>query len=153
MSSSTVVAHLKNSIVAYAADAANNTKGFISLEHDLTSQTVNVAKSLIPFGKEHNLQIMSVANCLHDASPYGVANNTAVVSPPINTSPINTPPINTPPPPPPAPVNPIAQGAGLDLASYRNAAAGQKKAAAAAAVWSSGIVLGSIVVAAGLALL
>lgn len=146
MSSSAVTAHLQKSIAAYAASAAN-TKGFISLEHDLTSQTVNVAKSVIPFGKERNLQIMSVADCLRDALPYGVANNTAVVSPPINT------PQPPPPPPPTAPVNPTAQGAGagLDLASYRNVAVGQKTAAAA--VWSSGIVLGSIVVAAGLALL
>lgn len=148
MSSSAVVSHLQKSITTYATNAANNTKGFISLEHDLTSQTVNVAKSLIPFGKEHNLQIMSVADCLRDTSPYGVANNTAVVSPPINTPP---PPSPAPPSPPPAPADPIAQhsGAGLDL--HRNAAVGQKKAAAAA-VWSSGIVLGSIAVAAGLAL-
>ncbi|KAG0079932.1 chitin deacetylase [Linnemannia elongata] len=148
MSSSAVVSHLQKSITTYATNAANNTKGFISLEHDLTSQTVNVAKSLIPFGKEHNLQIMSVADCLRDTSPYGVANNTAVVSPPINTPP---PPSPAPSSPPPAPADPIAQhsGAGLDL--HRNAAVGQKKAAAAA-VWSSGIVLGSIAVAAGLAL-
>ncbi|KAG9065107.1 chitin deacetylase [Linnemannia hyalina] len=142
MSSSAVVTHFQKSITTYATNAANNTKGFISLEHDLTSQTVNVAKTLIPFGKEHNLQIMSVADCLRDASPYG-ANNTAVVSP-IRSLP--------PPPPPSSPVNPIAQGAGLDLDYHHNAAVGQKKAAAAA-VWSSGIVLGSIVIAAGLALL
>ena len=136
---------MQKAITTYAINTTNNTKGFISLEHDLTSQTVNVAKSLIPFGKEHNLQIMSVAECLRDASPYGVVNNTAVVSPPINALP---PP---PPSPPPAPVNPIAQraGAGLDLDPHRNAAVGQKKAA----VWSSGIALGSIVVAAGWALL
>jgi hypothetical protein len=133
-----VVTHLQRAITSYANNAANNTKGFISLEHDLTSQTVNVAKSLIPFGKGKNLQIMSVADCLRDSSPYGVANNTAVVSPPINT----------PPPPAPAPANPTAQGAGagLDLGSSHHSAA-------ATAVWSSGIVLGSALVAAGLALL
>ncbi|KAF9148644.1 chitin deacetylase [Linnemannia schmuckeri] len=144
VSSSAVVTHLQKSIAAYTTNAANNTKGFISLEHDLTSQTVNIAKTLIPFGKEHNLQIMSVADCLHDASPYGVASNTAVVSPPINT----------PPPRPPAPVNLIAQdtGTGLDLDHRHNAAIGLRKAAGAA-VWSSGIVLGSVFVATGLALL
>lgn len=136
MSSSAVIAHLEKSIATYA-NAANNTKGFISLEHDLTSETVNVAKSLIPKGKAHNLQIMSVADCLRDSSPYGVANNTAVVSPPINTI----------PPPAPAPVNSTAQGAGvgLDLGSHHSMAV--------TTVWSSAIVLGSTFVATGLALL
>ncbi|KAF9135585.1 chitin deacetylase [Mortierella sp. 14UC] len=150
LSPSAVVSHLEKAITTYASHAANITKGFITLEHDLTSETISVAKSLIPFGKRQNLQIMSVADCLHDTSPYGVAVNVAVTSPPINTL------------PPPAPVpatatagNQTAQGSGVTnlKSDGLDLAASHSGSAAAASVWSSGIVLGSFAVAAGLALL
>ncbi|KAG0280690.1 chitin deacetylase [Linnemannia exigua] len=149
ISKSAVVAHLEHSITNYAANA-NNTKGFITLEHDHTIVTVEVAKSLIPFGKKQNLQIMSVADCLHDSSPYGVAANVAVTSPSINT-----------PPPATAPVQDAAAGNSTSQDSGTNGpkaddldlAASYSGAATAAVLWSSGIVMGSFIVAAGLALL
>ncbi|KAF9905077.1 chitin deacetylase [Linnemannia zychae] len=143
MSSSAVVSHLEKSIGSYVSNAANNTKGFITLEHDLTQETISVAKSLIPFGKRQNLQIMSVADCLHDSSPYGVAVNVAVTSPPA---------------PAPATVaagNPTAQDSGatnlktdgLDLGSSHFSSA------AAVAVWSLSVTLSLCAAVAGLALL
>ncbi|KAF9351715.1 chitin deacetylase [Mortierella sp. AD094] len=62
--------------------------------HDFSSQTVSVAKTLIPFGIKHNLQIMSVAQCLHDNAPYAAVNGTPMnvsgVSPVSNNT-ANTP--------------------------------------------------------------
>ncbi|KAF9092856.1 chitin deacetylase [Mortierella sp. AM989] len=66
---------LANATTSSATETTINTsKGFISLEHDHTAETVSIAKTLIPFGMKHNLQIMSVAQCLHDNSPYAAVN-------------------------------------------------------------------------------
>ncbi|KAF9112686.1 chitin deacetylase [Mortierella sp. AM989] len=64
------IEHLEKSIITYIANKNFNKKGFISLEHDLSSETVDVAKSLIPFGTSHGLIIQSISNCLRDAFPY-----------------------------------------------------------------------------------
>ncbi|KAF9960350.1 chitin deacetylase, partial [Mortierella alpina] len=70
MSSSAVISRFQKSLQAYTASGANNTKGFISLEHDLSKETVAVAKAVIPFGMERNLNLMTVAQCLKDHTPY-----------------------------------------------------------------------------------
>ncbi|KAG0378272.1 chitin deacetylase [Mortierella sp. AD032] len=141
----TVIGHMKKSLTDYIANTANNTKGFITLEHDLSSQTVDVAKSLIPFGKEKNLQIMSVANCLRDSSPYGVAVNVSVTSPP---------------PPANATVqdaaagDPTTQGSGTKRPNTDGLDLSTSSGATTAAVhWLSGIAMGSFIVSAGLVLL
>ncbi|KAG0376462.1 chitin deacetylase [Mortierella sp. AD032] len=70
MSISAVVSKFQKSLQTYTAPGSSNTKGFISLEHDLSKETVAVAKEVIPFGMERNLMPMTVAECLHDTSPY-----------------------------------------------------------------------------------
>ncbi|KAF9197752.1 chitin deacetylase, partial [Haplosporangium sp. Z 27] len=89
----------------------NATKGFISLEHDLTSQTVAVAKTLIPFGMKHNLQIMSVAQCLHDNSPYAAVNGKPTAGPAAAPNSGNT-------------SLPASNTDGLDLNQHKNGASG-----------------------------
>ncbi|KAG0046512.1 chitin deacetylase [Gryganskiella cystojenkinii] len=44
--------------------------GFISVENDISPETVAVAKELIPYGLSKTLKITTVAECLHDTSPY-----------------------------------------------------------------------------------
>ncbi|KAF9924138.1 chitin deacetylase [Linnemannia zychae] len=139
VSKSSVVSHLEKSIATYA-HSPNNTSGFISLEHDLTDETVAVAKSLIAYGKQHNLQIMSVAECLHDASPYGVANNIAVVVPPIN--------ISSPSIPATAPTGPATTVGGLDLNDGHHNSAKKKMLS----MWLLGSTLGSVLFIVGLIL-
>ncbi|KAK3823532.1 MAG: family 4 carbohydrate esterase, partial [Benniella sp.] len=63
---SAVVTHFKTSISNYNDKTSADKKGFISLEHDLSVDTVAVAKSLIPYGVDHGLIIQSVATCLRD---------------------------------------------------------------------------------------
>ncbi|KAF9935869.1 chitin deacetylase [Mortierella alpina] len=89
MSSSAVVSKFQKSLQAYTTPGANNTKGFISLEHDLTKETVAVAKAVIPFGMERNLRLMTVAQCLKDLTPYA---NSPV--PPTSTVSAQPPPAN-----------------------------------------------------------
>ncbi|KAF9945954.1 chitin deacetylase [Mortierella alpina] len=91
MSASAVTSKFQKSLQAYASNSANNTKGFISLEHDLSKETVAVAKAVIPFGLERNLKLMTVAQCLKDLTPYAnspVPSPTAVPSqpPPANNN-------------------------------------------------------------------
>ncbi|KAG0330817.1 chitin deacetylase [Podila humilis] len=44
--------------------------GPITLEHDLTTETINLSKRLIPLAQAHGLQPMSLAQCLNDGTPY-----------------------------------------------------------------------------------
>ncbi|KAF9102854.1 chitin deacetylase, partial [Mortierella sp. GBA35] len=88
-----VVSQFENSLARYAAPGANNTKGFISLEHDLNDKTVGVAKTLIPFGKQKNLRIMSVADCRSDSSPYGAGSSLAATTPPSVNNVASVPPV------------------------------------------------------------
>lgn len=60
----------KSAIAGYTATLNTETKGFISLEHDLTKETVAIAKAAIPLGLARNLTITTVANCLGDKNPY-----------------------------------------------------------------------------------
>ncbi|KAF9356130.1 chitin deacetylase [Mortierella sp. AD094] len=71
---SSVAAHFKKSVTAYNTDKNLSKKGFISLEHDLSVETVSVAKELIPYGTSHGLIIQSISNCLHDITPYAAMN-------------------------------------------------------------------------------
>ncbi|KAG0229805.1 chitin deacetylase [Actinomortierella wolfii] len=52
-------------------------KGIISLEHDLTAETVSVAKQVIPIGLAAGLNIKTVAGCLGDVNGYAMGNTTA----------------------------------------------------------------------------
>ncbi|KAF9196295.1 chitin deacetylase [Haplosporangium sp. Z 11] len=78
-----VISHFKSSLDMYTAAGVNNTKGFISLEHDLTADTVEVARALIEHGMQSNLNIMTVSDCLHDNAPY-MSGNGAVSRGPVN---------------------------------------------------------------------
>ncbi|KAF9433623.1 chitin deacetylase [Entomortierella beljakovae] len=69
-----VVAHMQKSIVAYSSNKSLSKKGFISLEHDLSAETIEVAQSIIPFATSHGLIIQSISNCLHDPAPYAAMN-------------------------------------------------------------------------------
>ncbi|KAF9433297.1 chitin deacetylase [Entomortierella beljakovae] len=93
LSSSRVIANFQKSISRYTStnstksnDLLASTRGFISLEHDLSAETVAIAKTLIPFGKQHNLQIMTVAQCLHDNSPYSAINGNPMAGTGTNSS-------------------------------------------------------------------
>ncbi|KAF9406500.1 chitin deacetylase [Podila epigama] len=44
--------------------------GPITLEHDLTSETIGLSKRLIPIAQARGLQPMSLAQCLNDKTPY-----------------------------------------------------------------------------------
>ncbi|GJJ68234.1 peptidoglycan-N-acetylglucosamine deacetylase [Entomortierella parvispora] len=76
----------ENAIKKYAGPTANNTQGFITLEHDLTSDTVSVAKTAIPLGLSLKLNIMTVAECLHDSSPYAAVNGTLAALPTLTNA-------------------------------------------------------------------
>ncbi|KAG0354075.1 hypothetical protein BC939DRAFT_524305 [Gamsiella multidivaricata] len=75
---SQIIATFKQSINTYLNNNVAHRKGFISLDHDLTAHTIEVAKSVIPYGRAHNLTIQSVAKCLHDAMPYAAINGVSV---------------------------------------------------------------------------
>ncbi|KAF9217105.1 chitin deacetylase [Podila verticillata] len=44
--------------------------GPITLEHDLTTETINLSKRLIPMAQARGLKPMSLAQCLSDQTPY-----------------------------------------------------------------------------------
>ncbi|GJJ74792.1 peptidoglycan-N-acetylglucosamine deacetylase [Entomortierella parvispora] len=44
--------------------------GPITLEHDLSEDTINLSKTLIPMAEGQGLKPMSLATCLNDATPY-----------------------------------------------------------------------------------
>ncbi|KAG0346972.1 chitin deacetylase [Podila humilis] len=67
---SQVTANYMKAIQGYANNATKETKGFITLEHDLTEETVAIAKKVIPLGLARNLTITTVAACLGDSAPY-----------------------------------------------------------------------------------
>ncbi|KAG0224197.1 hypothetical protein B0O80DRAFT_521945 [Mortierella sp. GBAus27b] len=83
---SSVTAHFKKSINDYNNNTKAAKKGFISLEHDLSADTVAVAKTLIPYGVSHSLIIQSIATCLSDDKPYSAINGV----PTNKTAPANT---------------------------------------------------------------
>ncbi|KAG0025786.1 chitin deacetylase [Podila clonocystis] len=83
MSAREVMFTFKRAIASYAATLHLETKGFITLEHDLSEETVAIAMAAIPIGLARNLTITTVANCLGDRHPY--AN---VVSLPTTVSPV-----------------------------------------------------------------
>ncbi|KAF9578956.1 chitin deacetylase [Lunasporangiospora selenospora] len=85
VSETKVVSDFQASITTYSQNLTNS-RGFISLEHDLTSVTVGVAKTLIPFGLQKNLTILSVAECLKDATPYKAVNGVPMVPGSVNTT-------------------------------------------------------------------
>ncbi|KAG0083277.1 chitin deacetylase [Podila epicladia] len=77
MSPSAVSSTFRRAISGYAATLRLETKGFISLEHDLSAETVAIAKAAIPLGLARNLTITTVADCLGDKNPYAnVMNST-----------------------------------------------------------------------------
>ncbi|KAF9403936.1 chitin deacetylase, partial [Podila epigama] len=71
----------------YTTNLAIETKGFISLEHDLSVDTVAVAKSAIPFGLARNLTITTVASCLGDTAPYAAGSSSTQGVPPVGVAP------------------------------------------------------------------
>ncbi|KAG0019010.1 chitin deacetylase [Podila clonocystis] len=81
MSARQVMFTFKRAIASYAATLLE-TKGFITLEHDLTKETVAIAMAAIPIGLASNLTITTVADCLGDRHPYAnVVNLPTTVSP------------------------------------------------------------------------
>lgn len=73
MSPRAVALTFRRAIAGYAATLGLETKGFISLEHDMSEETVAIAKAAIPLGLARNLTITSVADCLGDKNPYANA--------------------------------------------------------------------------------
>ncbi|KAG0042039.1 chitin deacetylase [Gryganskiella cystojenkinii] len=122
MSMDQVASKFKGVLEAYTSASANNSQGFISLEHDLNEQTVGVAKEMIPFGLSKNLNIMTVAQCLHDTSPYASVNGaiTGPQDPIIDDAPVNDAAVSS------SIMGSTAKGS-LDLASKSNAAAHSQK--------------------------
>ncbi|KAG0290514.1 hypothetical protein BGZ96_006015, partial [Linnemannia gamsii] len=47
--------------------------GPITLEHDLTQETVDLSKTLIEMGRKEGLRPMTLAQCLSDPNPYQVS--------------------------------------------------------------------------------
>jgi hypothetical protein len=90
---SSVTTHFKKSINDYNNNTKAAKKGFISLEHDLSADTVAVAKTLIPYGVSHSLIIQSIATCLSDDKPYSAINGV----PTNKTAPANATPVGTNP--------------------------------------------------------
>ncbi|KAF9976845.1 chitin deacetylase [Actinomortierella ambigua] len=78
VSASSVAQTFGSAIQKYAVSSTkvNNTRGFISLEHDLNADTISVAKQTIPKGIEAKLNIKTIASCLGDTNGY--ANNATV---------------------------------------------------------------------------
>ncbi|KAG0198574.1 chitin deacetylase [Mortierella sp. GBA30] len=62
------VTKLSTTLKTYGANPG--AKGIITLEHDLYPITVEFAKRLLPVAAEAKLKVMTVAQCLNDASPY-----------------------------------------------------------------------------------
>ncbi|KAG0214779.1 chitin deacetylase [Mortierella sp. GBA30] len=50
--------------------SAGGLGGPITLEHDLTSETIDLAKTILPIGMGRGLKPMSLAQCLNDPKPY-----------------------------------------------------------------------------------
>ncbi|KAF9115696.1 chitin deacetylase [Mortierella sp. AM989] len=44
--------------------------GPVTLEHDLTDDTIELSKQILPLGMNQGLNPMSLAQCMNDASPY-----------------------------------------------------------------------------------
>lgn len=73
----------KADVLKYFNEALNNMQlvtskagglgGPITLEHDLTVDTIDVAKTVIPIGVARGLKPMNLAQCLNDAHPYQTA--------------------------------------------------------------------------------
>ncbi|KAF9948851.1 chitin deacetylase [Mortierella alpina] len=73
----------KADVLKYFNEALNNMQlvtskagglgGPITLEHDLTVDTIDVAKTVIPIGIAKGLKPMNLAQCLNDAHPYQTA--------------------------------------------------------------------------------
>ncbi|KAF9575042.1 chitin deacetylase [Mortierella alpina] len=73
----------KADVLKYFNEALNNMQlvtskagglgGPITLEHDLTVDTIDVAKTVIPIGMARGLKPMNLAQCLNDANPYQTA--------------------------------------------------------------------------------
>ncbi|KAF9976849.1 chitin deacetylase [Actinomortierella ambigua] len=51
--------------------------GPITLEHDMTPGSIELAKQMLPMGEARGLKPMSIAKCFRDESPYQVASSTS----------------------------------------------------------------------------
>ncbi|KAF8945456.1 chitin deacetylase [Haplosporangium gracile] len=70
---SDIISTFKNAIDSVGLVKSQETgalEGPITLEHDLTLQTVDLSKTIIPIGMEKGLKPMNLAQCLSDPSPY-----------------------------------------------------------------------------------
>lgn len=67
-----IVSTFKNSLdnLALVKSSLGGQGGPITLEHDLTTETINLSKRLIPIAQARGLQPMSLAQCLHNETPY-----------------------------------------------------------------------------------
>lgn len=52
--------------------------GPISLEHDLTKETVDLSKTIIEMGRKGGLKPMNLAQCLSDPNPYQVSDKSSI---------------------------------------------------------------------------
>ncbi|KAG0238996.1 chitin deacetylase [Mortierella sp. GBA43] len=84
--------------------------GVITLEHDLYTQTVNVAGPLLDMGMKKGLEPMDIARCVNDPNPYQnslIQNNKPVVTQPKKPdAPVEKKPQPAPQTPAPAPQAP-----------------------------------------------
>lgn len=70
-----IISTFKNALDNVALVKSRQTgalEGPITLEHDLTLQTVDLSKSIISIGMGKGLKPMNLAQCLSDPSPYQV---------------------------------------------------------------------------------
>jgi hypothetical protein len=59
-----------NNMGLVKSKATGGLGGPITLEHDLTAETITLSKKIIPLGMARGLKPMSLAQCLNDPSPY-----------------------------------------------------------------------------------
>ncbi|KAG0056799.1 chitin deacetylase [Gryganskiella cystojenkinii] len=65
--------------------------GVITLEHDLFTQTVNVAGPLLDMGMKQGLQPMDIPQCMNDPNPYQNSPKPAAAKPPVTVAAKNVP--------------------------------------------------------------
>ncbi|KAF9404736.1 hypothetical protein BGZ94_003977, partial [Podila epigama] len=88
--------------------------GVITLEHDLYTQTVNVAGPLLDMGMKKGLEPMDIARCVNDPHPYQnslIQNKPAAVKKPAAAAPAPA----APAAPADAAPKPVIQGAQIPL--------------------------------------
>ncbi|KAF9577949.1 chitin deacetylase [Lunasporangiospora selenospora] len=83
-----IIRTFKNALdnMALVTSTQGGPGGPITLEHDLTSDTIRLAEHIIPLARARGLKPMSLAHCLHDSSPYQQLNGINIESGPLGNS-------------------------------------------------------------------